>query len=82
MSKYETKTEDFYFASTSDLVQFLEREWDYSQSEIDRLLDDKYEDDCYSDAHEHTTTETKLISDGQGWYLSTKINSTLFDNYI
>ena len=45
------------------------------------LIEEQYEHDCYSDAHEHTTTELSLVPDNSGgftqWYLSVKTDSNL-----
>ena len=85
MSRYQSSFEEFCFSSTDELVQFLKEEWSYEQKDVDNLLDEQYEHDCYSDAHEHTTTELSLVPDNSGgftqWYLSVKKDSNLYDNY-
>ena len=85
MSRYQSSFEEFCFSSTDELVQFLKEEWSYDQKDVDNLLNEQYEHDCYSDAHEHTTTELSLVPDNSGgftqWYLSVKTDSNLFDNY-
>lgn len=85
MSCYQSSFEEFCFSSTDELVQFLKEEWSYDQKDVDNLLKEQYEHDCYSDAHEHTTTELSLVPDNSGgftqWHLSVKTDSNLFDNY-
>ena len=85
MSRYQSSFEEFCFSSTDELVQFLKEEWSYEQKDVDKLLEEQYEHDCYSDAHEHTTTELSLVPDNSGgftqWYLSVKTDSNLYDNY-
>lgn len=85
MSRYQSSFEEFCFSSTDELVKFLKEEWSYDQKDVDKLLDEQYEHDYYSDAHENTTTVVELTPDNSGgftqWYLSVKTTGTEYNNY-
>lgn len=85
MSKHVNTYEDFCFANTNELVSFLKEEWSYDQKDVDRLLEEQYECDYYSDAHESMTTSIELTPDNSGgftqWFLSVKTDGTEYDNY-
>ena len=81
MSMQQSSIEVFNFSSTDGLVLFLKDEWSYDDKDVDQLLTERYEHDCYADAHEKTVTEISLSQRDGEWFLSLKKNSNLFDNY-
>jgi hypothetical protein len=78
---YETET--FHFETIETLTHFLKEEMSYEDRDVDLLLEEKFEEDEYCDAHEKTTTIVRLIAaDAGGFTLAYERAGIEYDNYL
>tara|TARA_R110001606_G_scaffold373410_2_gene530776 strand:- start:2595 stop:2843 length:249 start_codon:yes stop_codon:yes gene_type:complete len=76
------ESENFYFETIEELTYFLKEEWSYEDRDVDLLLEEKFEEDEYCDAHEKTTSKIRLMAaDAGGFTLSAERAVIEYDNY-
>ena len=77
------ESESFYFETVEALTNFLKQEQSYEDKSIDRLLEEKFDEDEYCDAHERTTTIVRLVPDNSGGFtLVYQRTGVEYDNYL
>ena len=77
------ESESFYFETVEALTNFLKQEQSYEDKSIDLLLEEKFTEDEYCDAHERTTTIVRLIAaDAGGFTLVYERTGIEYDNYL